>query len=102
MAVTQTKFNEGMRRFQSSLDKILVQQNFLGLNNVPFKKNVSHISPENAKLREEFKKLKLWNNDMVSQLLDMQVRERRLNLIVHDVSAEKHNQLVTGRAVSSF
>ena len=107
MAITQAKFDEGMKRLQASLDKILAEQKSFSVSIVALQDEVRKISAENANLQDEAKKLrndleqeKLWNNDLESRLLEIEVRERRLNLIVHGLPAEKHNQSVTSNVLS--
>ena len=107
MAVTQAKFDEGMKRIQALLDKILAEQKSFSVSIISLQDEVRQISAENANLREESKKLrndleqeKLRNNDLESKLLDIEVRERKLNLIVHGLPTEKHNQSVTSNVKS--
>ena len=109
MAVTQAKFDEGMKRIQALLDKILAEQKSFSVSIISLQDEVRQISAENANLREESKKLrndleqeKLRNNDLESNLMDIEVKERKLNLIVHGLPTEKHNQSVTSNVVSSF
>jgi len=56
MAVTQASFDEGMKRFQSSLDKILADQKSFSVSIVALQEKVRQISAENANLRDEAKK----------------------------------------------
>ena len=106
MAVTQAKFDEGMKRLQASLAKILAEQKSFLVSKVALQDEARQISAENANLQDEAKKLrndlkqeKLRNNDFESRLLDFEVRERILNLIVHGPT-EKHNQSVTSNVMS--
>ena len=58
MAVTQAKFDEGMKRLQASLDKILAEQKSFLVSKVALQDEARQISAENANLQDEATKLR--------------------------------------------